>query len=373
MIRYRRSAPAIALVGLLVCAGPLFGQTQLDRWLGPAPVMQAGAAPTLPLRALTTNAAISLPDIDNFNRYQVGHLFQQHWAAQAAVPMDWSGNVGACVAGSTSVAHRQAVIARVNLYRVLAGLPGDVGLAGGTVRGNTQAAALMFSANEALSHQPPGNWLCWTQAGADGAGQSNIAVGYGSNAAAGVNAVALYMEDGGSFNQAVGHRRWILYPPQQVMGSGSIPWASSSGRWAANALYVFGSSGPRPATPEGVAWPARGFMPDVLLPSGSKRWSLSIRNADFSNASVQMWKDGVPLPDPVIEPLQYNGQPYGAHIGDNTIVWVATAVDYGVNTPRDVVYHVRVSGISGPGAPAVVAYDVIVFDPNDPIFADGFQ
>ena len=369
----RLATAFVPLVTSLLLVAPVAAQTQPETVfeLAPPPVAQPGTEYMASNTALPSTQAI--PAVDNSSRYQVGRLFQQRYRAQGQVPSGWNGNVTACNAGATTLAHRQAVIDRVNLYRVLAGLPGNVALAGGAPATNTQAAALMFSANHALSHTPPTNWLCWTQAGYNGAASSNIALGYGNDAASGVFAVDGYMDDAGDGNHPVGHRRWILYPPQVSMDSGSIPWASSPVRWAANALYVFDPGTTRPPTPQGVAWPARGYMPSLLLPRNSKRWSLSLRNADFTAATVQMWKNGVALPEPVLEPLAYNGQPSGAYIGDNSLVWIASGVDDSGVAGPDVTYHVKVSGIAGSGVPTSVEYDVIVFNADDPIFADGFQ
>jgi hypothetical protein len=371
---------AVVAISLLA-AGTAAGQTFADGFteLGPAPRMtpelQARLAAQPWLTPQSTESVQSLPSIDPQNRYQIGKLFQDNYAAQAAVPIGWTGNVANCNAGTTTQAYRQAAIDRVNLYRAIAGLPGNIVLTGGTPATNTQAAALMFSANQSLSHEPPNTWTCWTQAGYDGASSSNIGLSWGAGLAAGPNAVNGYMDDDGSNNYFAGHRRWVLYPPQTAMDSGSIPWNADPVQYASNALYVFGPAGTRPSMPDGVAWPARGYMPDMLLPYSSHRWSLSIQNADFDAATVQMWKNGVALPDPTLEPIMYNGQgqPGMSYIGDNTIVWVADGVDYSGAVQPDITYHVKVSGITGSGVPPTVEYDVIVFDANDPIFADGFQ
>jgi hypothetical protein len=86
-----------------------------------------------------------------------------------------------------------------------------------------------------------------------------------------------------------------------------------------------------------------------------------------------MTRNGTALSTPTIEPFEFNGQPDGSFIGDNTIVWLPSSVTYTKPT-LDVTYHVTVSGIVG--SPTSVSYDVIVFDPStstDEIFADGFD
>jgi hypothetical protein len=310
-------------------------------------------------------SAIESVVIDPQNRNQVAQAYQTIYVPEGNVPIGWNGNVGSCNAGTTSGAYESATIERVNFYRALSGLPGTVGLFSEPEGTDTQAAALIFSANQSLSHSPPSNWLCWTQAGADGAGNSNIALGFGNDAAAGPGAVDLYMDDGGAGNTAAGHRRWVLFPPQAQMASGSIPY---NPQWASNALWVLGPFGSRPPTPNGVAWPPRGYVPWQLLPADSNRWSFSFPNASFSNASVTMTRNGQSLGAPAYESVQ-NGY------GDNTLVWLPQGVTY-TQPAQDVTYHVVVSGMTGSGVPSSIAYDVVVIDPyaiGDEIFRDGFD
>lgn len=337
----------------------------------PDDVRLASPPVAMPDAAEQPDSVATVAGVDNLNRYAVGRLVQTTWAAQAAVPPNWTGNVAGCVPGTTSQAYRQATIDRVNLYRVVAGLPGTVQLIGGAAATQTQAAALLFAANQNIRHDPPTTWMCWTQDAYNGAKNSNIGIAWNSNDAAGPGAVTLYMDDDNV--TSVGHRRWMLYPPQVAMDSGSVPLGAASGGVSTNALYVFATEGARPTTPDGIAWPARGYMPALLLPRDSHYWSLSLQNADFSAATVAMTKDGVAMAPPAIQPLQSNGQPYAPHMGDNTLVWQVSGVDDNPSPVRDVTYHVVVSDIAGPGVPTSVAWDVIVFDADDPIFAAGFE
>jgi hypothetical protein len=337
-----------------------------DAQLGPAPRLDtAGAAPAaLQPWPVATTAGVPAVVVDPQNRDQVTAIYRGVYLPQGDVAPGWSGGVAGCLAGTTASAYREATIGRVNVYRALAGLPGTVALAGGSQATGTQAAALMFSANRSLSHSPPSSWTCWTQDGASAAGQSNIALG-SSSLAAGPAAVDLYMDDAGTGNEAAGHRRWLLYPPQAQMDSGSIP---SGSQWAANALWVLSGWGARPPTPNGVAWPPRGYVPWPLLPQRSNRWSFSWPGADFSRATVSMTRNGVPLGAPSYEAIT-NGY------GDNTLVWKPQGVTY-AQPAADVTYRVTISGLSGGGAPASLSYDVIVFDPPplaDPLFANGFE
>ena len=355
----------LALASLFATSAVRNVAAQLVPMLGPAPRLAPDQLPEQLQQPQPEPSGIATVAFDPQNRSQVALAYQNIFLPLGSVPIGWTGNVGACNAGTTTAAYRQATIDRVNYYRAQAGLPGNISLFGGSQATGTQQAALMFSANHALSHDPPNSWTCWTQTGHDAAGKSNIATGYGNNAAAGTGAVDMYMDDYGANNFVVGHRRWILYPPQVKMDSGSIP---NNPQWAANALWVFGAWGTRPPTPNGIAWPPRGYVPWQLLPVGSTRWSFSWNGANFAGATVSMTRNGVPLGAPTYEPIA-NGY------GDNTLAWKPAGVTY-TRPTADVTYHVTITGISGGGAPASIAYDVIVIDPyavSDIIFKSGFD
>jgi len=135
----------------------------------------------------------------------------------------------------------------------------------------------MMSANRNLSHTPPTNWLCYTAAGGDSAGKSNICYlsGFGN---VDPGCVAGYIQDNGDNNQAVGHRRWLLYPQTTTMASGDVSESGIYGR--ANAIRVIEPatfSNPRPATRDGfVAWPPKGYVP---YKTTYTRWSFAYPNA----------------------------------------------------------------------------------------------
>ena len=77
----------------------------------------------------------------------------------------------------TSDAQNRA-LKMTNLYRWLAGL-NSVTINPGWIEGAQQCALMMYS-NQMLSHAPPTSWKCYTAAGADTAGHSNLAWGNGA-------------------------------------------------------------------------------------------------------------------------------------------------------------------------------------------------
>jgi hypothetical protein len=143
-----------------------------------------------------------------------------------------------------------------------------------------------MSANGALSHSPSSGWKCWSSAGAAAAGRSNLALAYPSLSAGQI--IDLYMDEPGSGNIAVGHRRWLLNPFSTVVGIGSTN--------TANALTVIGPTSTSRPNPRWIGWPTSGYFPNAMEPNG--RWSLSSgrRNISFAKARVRVYHNGVRIP-----------------------------------------------------------------------------
>ena len=166
-------------------------------YLATAPVaaQSLGEAPQIFVdepRVETKAAAPAPPPPD---RASVVRLYHTRFLPAEVTTSGWAGNVGNCTQGTTSTAFKQSVLDRVNSYRAFAGLP-PVGLFTDTKVSDTQRAALMMSANNALNHSPPTNWKCYTQGGWNGAYYSNLALG-----AYGFDAIDLYMDDPGTGNE----------------------------------------------------------------------------------------------------------------------------------------------------------------------------
>jgi uncharacterized protein YkwD len=304
----------------------------------------------VPQDATLSNAAHESPTAlatspERLDRAQVVHLYHTMYLASSYATTGWTGSVSGCNAGSTSASYRQAVVDSLNYYRRLSGLPGNVGLFTDAKATDAQNAALMFSANNALSHAPPTSWLCYTASGATGAGNSNIALGYNG----GVDAMDGYMDDNGSGNGAVGHRRWILYPPLANVATGDIP---SSGQRGANALWVLGPLGTRAPTPNGVAWPPQGYVPWDLMPGVSNRWSFSYPSANFSAAIAT-------VTGPTGNAYAIGYESIATGYGDNARVFLPTGFNY-ARPATDVTYAVGVSGVTS--GPAAFSYKVTVID-----------
>ncbi|HET9047122.1 MAG TPA: hypothetical protein VFO33_09200, partial [Casimicrobiaceae bacterium] len=116
-------------------------------------------------------------------------LYQSAYLPGNNVPLTWTGSIASCDPGKTNLDHQQAVIDRANYFRALVERPA-VTLLGNPETSQAQAAALMMSANNSLSHAPPATWLCYSAADATGAMNTNLAFGV-----TGVAAIDLFMGD----------------------------------------------------------------------------------------------------------------------------------------------------------------------------------
>ena len=208
----------------------------------------------------------------------VNAAYWSQYANAQSLSTDWTGSLVGCQAGASSASSNAATLAALNYVRSMTGLA-PVTLSP-SLNAGAQAAALMMSANGALSHNPSSNWQCYTPAGATAASRSNLALAYPSIKAGQI--VDLYMDDPGASNAAVGHRRWVLNPFTTQVGTGSTD--------TANALTVIGPSSSARPNPRYVGWPTAGYFPNAIEPDG--RWSLSSgrRNISFAKARVRVYQ-----------------------------------------------------------------------------------
>jgi Cysteine-rich secretory protein family len=239
----------------------------------------------------------------------------------------WNGSVQSCNAGDMTAAGRANAVRLINLFRFLGDLPAVQNAS--NLDAKAQACALMMDANNSLSHDPPSNWACYTQAGADAAGQSNIC----STGAA--SCMDLYMNDRGN-DTTYGHRRWFLSNSLGPIGVGGTPGGSChlviGGSGKANKPYMaFPSAGPQPLGAAQLA--------------DSTGWSIQSDTINLDNAQVSIQEGGQTLPVTVGR----LGQGYGSR-------W-AIRIVHSWKVQAGKTYAVNVTGVSPP-----IAYSVQVVD-----------
>lgn len=315
--------------------------------------------------------AMEVPPIDTTDRAAVVAAFDTYYQPTLNPPLrsGWTGSVQGCVAGTIDQAFKDATRQMVNYHRAMVGLPGNVTFDPANDAKN-QAAALIQQANPNLwtdenlnPHAPPPTSECYTEAGREGSASSNLS--WNPSGLVGPDSISQYMDDNGTAN--LGHRRWIIYPPRDVMGLGAAE--------AYSALWSFGPDGARPATPTWIAWPPPGYVPYQLVdgPDFAGRWPAWSFSAvaTLNGATVAVTRDGQAVPV-TLQPGVVNAPGFG----DPAIGWKWNTLptDWGPGM-ADTTYRVTVSGIAG-FASTSVTYDVIIFDPasggTTPPANDGF-
>lgn len=288
--------------------------------------------------------------VDPRDRQAVLAFYRDQYVLTNPPTMNWTGDYETCAAGTIDPAYQDATLRRINYYRAMAGLA-PVAL-DATFSAKAQQSALMTSINTQLNHSPPPTWLCYTTGGAEAAGKSNLTFGTAWTA------IDYYVRDGGSANADVGHRGWILHPPTQKMGVGDVPGRTGNG--AANTTWVWDEHLQDPAVPTRdpcVAWPPAGYAPyTVVWP----RWSCSIADADFTNATVTMAENGAPI-TLAVDHAGTNGTRMGM------LVWRPFNMSHAILWPRpteDMTYAITISNVLIGGQSQTIAYTTTVIDLN---------
>src|SRR5688572_7928639 len=127
--------------------------------------------------------------VNTSSREEVRQYYRTIFNASENVPMGWTGSYATGNAGDTSPAYKEATRLRINFFRALVGVPADITF-NPTFSAKSQQAALLMSVNHALNHTPPPSWIGYTPIAAEGASNSNLALG-----SAGPDAVSGYIAD----------------------------------------------------------------------------------------------------------------------------------------------------------------------------------
>jgi hypothetical protein len=246
------------------------------------------------------------------------------------IPSNWTGSLDTCTPGTLNPAIVEATVRQANWYRSMAGLD--------TVRVESdplgpkyvQAAALVqrvaYNNGQDTSHHPLPNG-CSSQDATFGSEISLLGALTGLSQR-GPGFVDILVDDAGSANYFVGHRRATLHPLRSTSFYGEASAPLDPFTWYAAGALMVRPTGATLTTNVEVLWPTEGYFPYQSYPWGSKRWSMACTNCDFTGATVSVKRNGVPTPVKV-EALftAYQDQP--------TLVWQLTAVDYSHFFPRD--------------------------------------
>lgn len=249
-------------------------------------------------------------------------------------------NNGTCDEGSLKGSEKLAALNRLNAMRSRHSLP--------TVTYNyskdllTQRAAMICAANDALSHNPPTSYSCWSKEGALGCSVSNLAL----NGATSTSPSAITLPTSASFidlwltdagNLQLGHRRWLLNPFLEDISFGRVDRMISTTEYHTFAAVQVLDTGYAPsataATIDGIAFP-QGDYPSALV---QKDWYLSFsllidksdywknQNVDYSHASVEI--SDIAGHALTVRSLAYDNVAFGL---PNNLQWIVDGLQDGV-------------------------------------------
>ena len=278
-----------------------------------------------------------VPAIDTSNRAEVAATYRSAIHNNLGLAAGWNGSASECRAGSSSDTYDAATIESINWFRRMSGL--DAVTENSSASRHAQQTALMMHAQNTLSHYPTESWRCHTDTGAETAAESNLTLGV-----VGPKGVIGQIEDPGAGNEALGHRRWLLFPELESVGVANTSRAS--------VVRVIGDFGRRSTESPWVSWPPPGYVPDETV---FDRWSLSYAGAssiDFSNARVSVRENGRPAAVRML-PLSHG-------FGDPTLAWEVSNIN--PEAAGDIVYTVEVQNVVVGGRSIDHRYSFTSFD-----------
>jgi uncharacterized protein YkwD len=289
------------------------------------------------LSPLGANNSSYVPPIDTSNRAQVASTYRTAVAGNLALNSGWNGSTSDCRPGSASDSYDAATIESINWFRRMSGLSIVTEDSSASIK--AQQTALMMHAQNNLSHYPTPSWRCHTKAGASLAAESNLTLGV-----VGPRGVIGQIEDPGAGNEALGHRRWLLFPELESVGVANTSRAS--------VVRVLGEFGERESKSNWISWPPPGFVPDETI---FDRWSISFAGTqavDFSSARVQVRENGRSVSVRLL-PLSHG-------FGDPTLAWDVSGIQ--PKATGDVKYTVDVSNVKVGGRSVNRSYSFTSFD-----------
>ena len=214
----------------------------------------------------------------------------------------WSGDQQSCSPGAFDAASHARAIAVVNVYRFLANVPEVTDEP--VWYDAAQACALLADANDALSHEPPADWACYSELGAQASAVSLIA-----NRSA-PHAVDPFIEDSGNEATMV-HRRWLLSDKIDRLAFGStnkfacavVDGRSFDGPEQTKAAEEREKKKKSQHAFTWSAWPPSGPVPIEALQKTNvdvTGWTVQSSTHSLDNAVASITLDGEPMPVQVV-------------------------------------------------------------------------
>lgn len=210
--------------------------------------------------------------------------------APTGSPYEREPNIATCDPGILKDGEKQFALQTLNQMRALHGLSAVTYDAASDAI--TRQSALLGVANQALNHNPPASWTCYTQDGFTGSSQSNLYLRFTGNGSQVSSASALgsLLVDNGV--ETLGHRRWMLHPFLGTTSLGRVDGTppGSPYFYTGISLKVVGGAAPDVANTQAarngfIAYP-QGDYPSIWFEHG---WSMSF--SVFANLSSAFAND----------------------------------------------------------------------------------
>lgn len=334
-----------------------------------------------------TFANADVAPVDTSNKAAVTEAYTNYFCPADGIDPEWSGDLSSGEQEGVSAEFLQATLDRLNFYRVMAGLPGNVKLSE-SLNVTAQDAALFLSSNPNLSSFEDMPNVCY-RFGLDCSNpegkfrhyspDSRSAVEDGISILQGDAADALHIamlgdwEDGYVMNVNANNypymRREILEPNLSEVGVGSVELShlhyfvrtSTYGmKERASGIIIPGDTFEALETPlKPIAWPPAGYVPYHFL---GPVWSIRIPGANFSTAYISVSTDS----DQLNSNQEITLLPRNDSAPFDTLAWNMNAGFRRVgNSPGigERKYKVSISGIYYQGAFIDYEYEVIEYDP----------
>jgi hypothetical protein len=258
-------------------------------------------------------------------------------------------DLNSCQEGKLKEVEKQKVLTKVNAIRAIHGLKPVTYNYSKDI--DVQKSALITTANEMLSHQPPSDWKCYSQEGAVGSEKSNLHIRwyYGSSYKSTVDAILNWMID---MNVDVcGHRRWILDPFVKFIAFGRVDGPSTKNPQfgvTAASIYVIDDNKQNLSewTDDFIAYPFHNYPSELIYNSQNNYWHFHFTavfnknnwwdnsNVSFSDAVLEIKdEDGHNMPFTNVTP---NNSGYGV---PNMLRFDLT------NLQKDIRYNVSIKNV----------------------------
>jgi len=258
-------------------------------------------------------------------------------------------DISSCNPGQLKEIEKQKILNKVNQIRAIHGLkPVTYNYSKDDA---TQRSALITAANEMLSHQPPSNWKCYSQAGYVGAERSNLHIKwfFGNTFPKSEESINSWMID---MNVDVcGHRRWIIDPFLKFIAFGRADAASTQNpqfKVSGASIYVIDNEKQNISDWDGdfVAYPYKEYPTELVFDSQNKYWhfnftAISNKNDWWSNRNVSYTGAILEIKDESNNTVQFtdltsNNEGYGV---PNMLRWKIT------NLQKEKRYNVTVRNV----------------------------